>query len=572
MNTTHSTGSVQACQNCKKDFLVDADNIAFCEKINVPLPTWCPPCRMTRRLAFPNAWGVYFRDCDKCKNKTLTMYSPKNQMTVYCEPCWWADDWDGTEYGMNYDSKRPFLEQWRELQLKTPHASRDVAYLTLKNCDYSNAIAYSKNCYLTFWADYCEEVYYSSLLNELRDSADCFRMYRSELCYESVGAGRSSKLYFCDACDDSTDMYFSRNCYGCMNCVGCVNLRGASYMIFNEQYSKEGYFKKLEELKLDTRDGIKEMLLKMKEIDKKFPYREYTGNPQNFNVSGDYVFESKNAQDCYMCVSTEDSKFCQFISVGTAKDCYDYSGWGNAASQIYECAASGEGINNMKFCFGCFANGLNGEYCGWCIGVKDNFGCCNLKRKQYAILNKVYDKETYTKLVAQIKEDMIKNPYTDSVGRIYKYGEFFPPEFSSFPYSDSNGFRFIPKTKSEALVEGFNWVDKNENTYTATIKIGELPQTISDTDENILKEIIECESCSRGYKIVLGELNILKKLNMPLPSKCPKCREKRRFDNTNKPFLRETKCDKCKKEIRTAHTQESGKIIYCEKCYQGEFV
>ena len=83
MNTTHSTGSVQACQNCKKDFLVDADNIAFCEKINVPLPTWCPPCRMTRRLAFPNAWGVYFRDCDKCKNKTLTMYSPKNQMTVY---------------------------------------------------------------------------------------------------------------------------------------------------------------------------------------------------------------------------------------------------------------------------------------------------------------------------------------------------------------------------------------------------------------------------------------------------------------------------------------------------------
>ena len=32
---------------------------------------------------------------------------------------------------------------------------------------------------------------------------------------------------------------------------------------------------------------------------KKFPYREYTGNPQNLNVTGDYIFESKNAKDCY---------------------------------------------------------------------------------------------------------------------------------------------------------------------------------------------------------------------------------------------------------------------------------
>ncbi len=560
------------CQNCKKSFLIDEDNQAFCKKIDVPLPTWCPGCRMARRLAFPNAWSVYFRNCDKCGKKTLTMYSPDSPITVYCDPCWWADDWDGTEYAMDYDPNRNFLEQWRELQLKTPHFARDTAYLTLKNCDYSNGIAYSKNCYLTFWADYCEEVYYSSLLNELKDSADCLRMWRSELCYESVGLGRSNRTLFSDTCDDCSEVWFSRNCYGCINCVGCVNMRGASYYIFNQKYSKEEYFEKLKELQLDTRNGLENMFNNMKEINKKFPYREYTGNPQNFNVSGDYVFESKNAQECYMCVNTEDSKFCQFISVPTAKDCYDYSGWGNAASQMYECSAVGEGVNNMKFSYMCFANGLNGEYCGCCIGVKDNFGCANLKRKQYAILNKVYDKETYTNLVAKIKEDMTSNPYIDSVGRVYTYGEFFPPEFSIFPYNDSNGVRFILKTKEEALQEGFNWKDKIENKHTPTIYNSDLPQKIIQVDENILNEIIECKSCGKGYKVVSGELGILKKLDLPIPSNCPKCREERRFNLTNKPFLRDTNCDKCGKEIRTAHTKESGKIIYCEKCYQQEFI
>ncbi len=558
------------CQNCHKEFVIDEDNKNFCDKMNVPLPTWCPDCRLVRRLAFPNAWSVYFRNCDKCGKKALSMYSPENPIKVFCEPCWWADDWDGTEYGVEYDPSRNFLEQWRELQLNTPHMARDVAYLTLKNCDYSNAMGYSKNCYLTFWADYCEEVYYSSLLNELKDSSDCLRMFRSELCYESIGLGRCNRTLFSDTCDDCSDVWFSRNCYGCLNCVGCVNMRGATYAIFNQKYSKEEYAEKLKELKLDTREGIEAMLDKVEELNKSFPYREYTGTPQNFNVSGDYIYDSKNARDCYMCSSGEDVRFTQFISVPTAKDCYDYSGWGNGASQIYESVACGEGVNNMKFCFGCFANGLNGEYCGCCIGLKDNFGCSNLKRRQYAILNKVYDKETYTKLVAHIKEDMTKNPFIDSVGREYKYGEFFPPEFSVFPYNDSNGIRFTPRTKEEALKEGLNWKDKVENKYTATIAGTDLPQTMAETGENILNEIIGCKTCGKGYKIVGGEFNILKKLNLPVPAQCPKCREERRFNITNKPSFREAQCDNCNKEIKTAHPKDSGRIIYCEKCYQQE--
>lgn len=560
------------CQNCKNDFIIELNDFSFYEKIKVPPPTWCPMCRMTRRLSFGNAWGVYFRNCDKCGIKTLTMYRPDSDLKVFCDPCWWADDWDGTEYSMDYDPNRNFLEQWRELQLKTPHFAKDALYLTLKNSEYTNAIAFSKNCYLTFWADYCENVYYSSLLNEVKDSLDILRAFKSELSYESIGIGKSSKVFFSDTCDDSVDVWFSRNCYGCMNCIGCVNLRGKSYMIFNKQYSREEYLEKVKEFKLDTRDGIKTLWKESQDFWKKFPYREYTGNPQNLNVTGDYIFESKNAKDCYTCMGVEDSKYCQFISVPKATNCMDYYGWGNGVSLIYECATSGEGLQNMKFSFGCFANGIDSEYCGFVIGSKSNFGCVNLKRKKYCILNKEYSKEEYEILRAKIIEDMNNNPYIDKKGRLYKYGEFFPVEFSPFLYNDSNASRFINKTKEEAIAEGYNWIDKPKSNYTITIKGSDLPQTIKEAAEEILKEVVECDNCKNGFRFTGGELNLYKKLNLPLPENCPKCREERRFNSINKPYSFDSNCGKCNKEITIMHNPKDNKIVYCVSCYQQEIL
>lgn len=563
----------KSCQNCTKEFNIESDDFSFYEKVKVPPPTWCPSCRMTRRLAFGNAWGVYFRNCDKCGKKTLTMYRPENKAKVFCDPCWWADDWDGTEYAMDYDPSRNFLEQWRELRDKTPHFAKDALYTSLKNCEYTNAIAFSKDCYMSFWADYCEYVYHSSLLNGVKDSMDVLRAYKSELCYESAGIGRCSKTYFSSECDDCNDVWFSRNCYGCINCFGCVNLRGKSYCIWNEQYSKEEYAQKIAEFGLGTRDGIQNAYEQTKEFWSKHPYREYTGNSLNVNVSGDYIYESKNAKDSYMTSGVEDSRYCQFVSVPKAENCMDYYGWGNGARLIYECAVSGEDIQSIKFSYGMFATGMESEYCGWCVGSKNNFGCANLKRKQYCILNKQYSKEEYEKLRERIIEDMSKNPYIDSKGRAYSYGEFFPPEFSLFPYTDSNASRFIEKTKDEALKEGYIWEDREEPVYQKTLNGNNLPQSILETEETITKEIIECNTCKKCYRIAPGEFVLCQKLGVPIPANCPKCREKRRFALINKPHdSHKTNCDNCKKEIETMHNPSSGKIIYCVSCYQQLFV
>ncbi len=559
------------CQNCQKDFTIESDDFNYYEKIKVPPPTWCPECRMIRRFSCINGWSLFFRNCDKCGKRTLSMYPESQKITVYCQPCWWGDSWDGTEYAMDYDKSRPFLEQLKELAGKTPYTALETEYLTLKNCDYSNAMAHCKNCTLAIWADYCENVYFSSILNAAKDTADSLRIFGGELCYESMGIDKSYQAFYSQECADSTDIWFSRNCYGCINCIGCVNLRGASYRIFNEQYSKEEYLGKLKELKLDTRSGIKKMQKEAEIFWQKFPYRFYTGNSLNLNVTGEYIYWSKNSKDLYNACGAENCRYCQFITVPKATDCMDYSGWGNNAELVYESVQAGDQVNNIKFSLDAFENAFNTEYSLWCVGAKNNFGCVNLKRKSYSILNKQYSKEEYEKLKAHIIEDMKKNPYVDDLGRAWPYGEFPSIIFGKFAYNNSNANKFFPKTKEEAVKMGYTWNDEVEKQPEATIKGEDLPETISEVDESILKEVIACTTCDRKYKIAPLEFDLLRKMQMPVPDRCLKCRENARFAKLQMPKLYDRECMKCGREIRTSYAPERPEIVYCEKCYQAEF-
>ncbi len=125
------------CQNCKTGFTILPEDFSFYEKIKVPRPSWCPECRLIRRFSFQNTHNLCWRNCDKCGKKTLSVYSPEQKVIVYCQPCWWADDWDGTEYGMDYDPNVPFLKQLKELSDKTPRYALATSYTTLKNSEYS---------------------------------------------------------------------------------------------------------------------------------------------------------------------------------------------------------------------------------------------------------------------------------------------------------------------------------------------------------------------------------------------------------------------------------------------------
>jgi len=58
------------CQNCSGEFIIESDDFSFYEKIKVPAPTFCPECRMIRRLVFRNERRL-FKVQDHFTNKGI---------------------------------------------------------------------------------------------------------------------------------------------------------------------------------------------------------------------------------------------------------------------------------------------------------------------------------------------------------------------------------------------------------------------------------------------------------------------------------------------------------------------
>jgi len=212
------------------------------------------------------------------------------------------------------------------------------------------------------------------------------------------------------------------------------------------------------------------------------------------------------------------------------------------------------------------------EYIDSCQSVGNLFGCVGLRSKQYCILNKQYTKEKYEKLIFQIKKHMDDMPYVDKKGRVYKYGEFFPYEFSSFGYDETIAREYFPLSKDEAVVRGYNWKDRVENKYTITKNAGELPDDIKNVNDSILDEVIECAVTKKAFKITPFELQFYRRMNIPLPRIHQDERYKQRLALKNPMQLWHRKCMKpdCPNEFETSYAPERPEIVYCERCYQGE--
>jgi len=98
----------KTCQNCKQDFVIEPEDFVFYEKMQVPPPTFCPDCRMQRRMSFRNERTLYRATCGLCGAAMLSMYAPDAPFPVYCRECWFSDKWDLAQYGMDYDWKNRF--------------------------------------------------------------------------------------------------------------------------------------------------------------------------------------------------------------------------------------------------------------------------------------------------------------------------------------------------------------------------------------------------------------------------------------------------------------------------------
>jgi hypothetical protein len=601
---------IKICQNCKREFTIKPEDFEFYQKIKVPPPTWCPECRLIRRMVWRNERNLYKRKCNLCGKSILSIYSPDTSFILYCDECWWSDKWNPLEYGRNYDFSKSFFEQIGELMKKVPVQGLNIS--NCENCNYCFDLGDSKNCYLVFGGSFCEDSIYLTRCVSCKNCIDLSFSDKNELCYESLFSRNCFRLFFSRYCEDCSDSYFLLNCRDCHNCFCCVNLRHKKYHIFNRAYDKKDYYLELEKLEL----GSYNSLVKLKEEFKKFLLRyphkfAYIINSQE--VVGDNILYP--AKNCFFCFETsgnlEDCKYLVYCGY-QLKDSYDCFASGINGELLYELLVGVNNTSNSQYSIR-LKNSYNIKYSFACFSCQNLFGCIGLRHKQYCILNKQYTKEEYEKLVPKIIDHMEKMPYIDKKGRIYKYGEFFPPELSPFCYNETIAQEYFPLTKEKAIEKGFKWKELKEREIKIDILNDKLPDNIKDVDDSIIGKIIECKNakfqmpndkyqmkdsefsnCTQAFKIIPQELEFYRKMNLPLPRYCPNCRHYQRIKQRNPLKLWKRKCmcggltstnkiykntrehfhgkDPCPNEFETTYSPERPEIVYCEKCYLAEII
>ena len=565
---------VKNCQNCKKEFVIEPEDFNFYEKMKVPAPTWCPDCRMMRRMLWRNEAVWYRRKCDATGKNVLSMFAPDSPYKVYEQSYWRSDAWDPFDYGRDYDFSKPFFEQLQDLLIAIPHPN--LIQKNVINSEYANNGLNLKNCYFVGGSDTAEDGAYLFPGNlRSRECFDAFSATDTEQIYDSVGIEKSQGLRFCQDCIACSDSYLLYDCRNCINCFGCVGLRNKQFYIFNKPYSRETYRAELEQLApwvyskfVFARDQFKKLKLS-------FPHK-FASIVKSENVTGDEIL---NARDCIYCFDAKNNvqncKYSRYIH-DSAKDGHDAMIAWNSAELFYEVVSiTAQRVIGSVLIWG----GFDVQYSYNCFDCNNIFGCTGLHSKLYCILNKQYTKEEYEELLPKIIAHMNEMPYKDVKGRAYVYGDFLPLDISPFAYNETITQDYFPKTKEEVLSLGMRWRDQDSKNYEITMENSKIPDDIHKVSDSILKEVIECahkgscsDHCATVFRIVPQELQFLRKMNAPLPRLCPLCRQGERIRLKNPLHLWHRNCMKpgCANEFETPYSPDRKEIIYCESCYNKE--
>ena len=584
------------CQNCKKDFVLTGQDFGLLEKMHLPMPNFCAHCAMIDRMLWRNERVLYKHpnNAPGMSGDIVSIYAPESGLVIYDSKSWWGDAWDPLDYGQEYDFSRPFFEQFRELCKKVPFPA--LQNWNAVNSDYCNCTTDNKNCYMVFGGDFNEDSMYSMYNIFSKNVCDVYWVVSSEFSYELIVSERCYRVQHAMYARDCTDSTFLYDCVNCTNCTGCVSLRSRSNSILNRQYTKEEYKEALAALHLDTYSGREAFREQFELLKKNTPLR-FAYQVKTQHVSGDRIV---NAKDCDHC----------FDIIGPAenlKDCYN-AGWN--AKDMLRASHAGYGAELLYNSFGVFSSaqnvicsaygpsGIAISYCYNCPNGSNLFGCVGVKKGTYAILNKRYSKEEYNELVPRIIEHMKIMPYTDSKGRVYSYGDFFPGALSLFAYNESVSQDLVTFTEAEIAERGYAYRLRPKLAYPITMKNEAIPDLLPASFEALKTAIIECAHkgsevyCAGAFRVTAEEFAFYQRMGIPLPRYCFNCRNYTRISEIRSMTLRPGTCAcagatsangvytntgthdhgaiPCPNTFETAYPEEAGKILYCESCYQRE--
>ncbi len=483
-------------------------------KLGVPEPRVLPAKRLQHRLTFRNERVLYKRTSGLSGKSMISIYAPDSPYVVYATEEWWSDQWDGADYGRDFDFNRPFFEQFHELQLKVPRIA--LFNVNPHNSDYCQQAYNNKNCYLCTVLKDCEDSMYLSHSNKVRDSYDCDYVQDSELCYDCLDSHKLYGCVGCDNCQNSHELFFCNDCIGCSNCIASWGLRNQSYCVINEQYSKEDYAAHLAGLTLSKASSFVTWSKKLREA-VAVGSRRVEYNINVVDCLGNHLINAKNCYHCYDAFQIEECAHSTWIF--ESHHCADVYGMGTS-EWVYESL----GVEKLNFAaFSTFvSDSAESFYSDLCFYCQNIFGCVGLRRKRNSILNKEYPPEEYKALRERIVAHMM---------RTGEWGRFFPAKLSVFAYNESVANERFPLDQLRAEAAGYRWRPSDTKAFQQqTYQIADDSQAVC---EDCTKAILSCEATKTNYRITPQELNFYRKLNLPIPRLSPDARYRSRMERRN---------------------------------------
>ncbi|MFA4891512.1 MAG: hypothetical protein WC604_04175 [Candidatus Gracilibacteria bacterium] len=199
-----------------------------------------------------------------------------------------------------------------------------------------------------------------------------------------------------------------------------MNLNNVRYHIKNkpvskEQYEQSEYFKRV---KADPALAAMEF----EKVKQEFNIRKSSTLISCENCIGNNIFHSKNVYAGFDVYNSRDSAYLHDGLKAT--DCQDICFFDGTELCYESTSLIGYGYRFTNFC----RDSYNLFYCDNCHSCKNLFGCVGLRRKEYCIFNKQYERSEYEHTAAALIAHMMQTG---------EWGEFFPSEKSLFPYEDT---------------------------------------------------------------------------------------------------------------------------------------
>lgn len=490
------------CRECGDLFLVSTAEIDFLDKVSpllegelfkIPPPEKCAGCREQERLAFRNEWHYFRRKCSKTAKDLLSIYHKDSPYIVFDPEVWWSDEYDPLTYGREFDFQRPFFEQLHELHQVVPKAA--IQNAKSENSAYTNYSNENKNCYLCVGSGNNEDCYYCSRVSESKSVCDGYNLLKCEFCYECCSGSSLNTCLFTSNCHNSSFLTCCDDCIGCHDCYGCVGLRNQRYHIFNKPHSREEYVKFLSDR--SGRPGLEETFYSLQPV-----RNEYLVNCEE--SSGNHLV---NCFRCISCFGLKESRDCRYVGSGREiTDCIDCN-FMDKCELLYN---STNLTSDYRVAFAALVwYTRESFYVLNCFNSSNLFACSGMKRNQFCVFNKQYNKDTYVLLVKKI---------IDHMKQTGEWGSYFPTWLSPFPFNHTVAFDFYPADKSAVMARGLRWLEPEE--------MGRDLQTI-----HLESGVQVCSVTGKPFRIIKQERDLCSLLDAPLPTKSPEARRARRMNN-----------------------------------------